>query len=199
MATKITVDMIQQLRGKTGIGMMECKKALIDTDGQIDQAIDLLRKRGAKVAAKRAGQETKHGVVFSYIHPGSTLGVMVEVACETDFSAATDTLKDFARDISMQIAATNPLAISSDQLDPAIVAKEEEIYRSQLAEAGKPANVIDKIIEGKIRKYYQTACLLNQPYIKNDKITVQDHLNELIAKITESIKISRFCRFQIGG
>ena len=195
----ITAAQIQELRAKTGVGIMDCKKALIEADGNIDKAIDLLRKKGAKVAAKRAGQDTKNGIVHSYIHPGGQVGVMVKINCETDFSANSDPLKEFAHNLCMHIAAANPLAVDESGVDNSLIEKEKEIYRDQLVQEGKPAQVIDKIIEGKVRKYYSTICLLKQPYIKNDKISIEEYLNELIAKIGESVKVTKFSRFQIGA
>ena len=195
----ITAAQIQELRTKTGVGMMDCKKALIEAGGDMDQAIDLLRKRGAKVAAKRAGHETNNGIVHAYIHPGGQVGVLIKINCETDFSANSDAVKEFAHNVCMHIAAANPLAIDESAVDASLIEKEKEIYRDQLMQEGKPAQVIDKIIEGKVAKYYSTICLLKQPYIKNDKITIEEYLNELIAKIGESVKITKFSRFQIGS
>ena len=195
----ITTALIQELRTKTGIGMMDCKKALIEADGNVEKAVELLRKKGAKVAAKRAGQDTKHGLVSAYIHPGGQVGVLLELNCETDFSANSEPVSEFSRNVCMHIAAANPLAINKDAVDASLIEKEKEIYRDQLVQEGKPAQVIDKIIEGKVRKYYSTICLLNQPYIKNDKITVQDYLDELIAKIGENVKVKSFSRYQIGA
>lgn len=196
---EITVELIQKLRTQTGVGMMECKKALIETQGDIEHAIDLLRKKGAKVAEKRAGLDTNNGIVHAYIHPGARLGVLVEIVCETDFSANTDTMRSFAHDICMQIAAAKPLCVSSADLDADVLEKEKEIYRAQLLQEGKPANMVDKIADEKIKKYYEVACLLNQKFIKNDKITIQEYLNELIAKINENIRIKRFVRYELGA
>ena len=195
----ITTALIQKLRAQTGIGMMDCKKALVEAGGDVEKAVELLRKKGAKVAAKRAGQDTKNGTIAAYIHPGAQVGVMVELNCETDFSANSEPVAEFARNLCMHIAAANPLEIDEDAVDSSLIEKEKEIYRDQLVQEGKPAQVIDKIIEGKVRKYYSTMCLLKQNYIKNDKITIQDYLEELIAKIGESVKVKNFSRFQIGG
>ena len=196
--SKVTTDLIQKLRKQTGVGMMECKKALVETDGDIEGAIVLLRKRGAKVAEKRSGMDTKQGRIHAYIHPGANLGVLLEIACETDFSANTSDMEKFAHDICMQIAATNPLYVDRESVDHDLLEKEREISREQLKNEGKPEQIIEKIVENKIVKYYETICLLDQKYIKNDKITIQGYLNELIAKIGESIKIKRFSRFRIG-
>jgi elongation factor Ts len=194
---EISLALIQQLRERTGIGMMDCKKALIEANGDIEKAIELLRKKGSLIAEKRAGQETAQGLVHAYIHPGSTIGVLVELNCETDFVARTKDMAAFAQDLAMQIAAFRPLCIASTEVDPALVEKERAIYQEQLK--GKPANIIDKIIEGKLSKYYTEICLLNQPFIKDDKLTVDDVLKSLIAKMGESIKIRRFVRFEVGS
>jgi elongation factor Ts len=194
---EITLELIQKLRERTGVGMMDCKKALTEAGGDIEKAVELLRKKGAAVAEKRAGNVTAEGLVHAYIHPGSRVGVLVEINCETDFVARTDEMAKFAQDIAMQIAAFRPVCVSSTEVDPALVEKERAIYKEQLA--GKPAQIIDQIIEGKLEKYYTEICLLNQPYIKNDKLTINDVLKELIAKMGESIKIKRFVRFEIGA
>lgn len=193
----ITLEMIQQLRERTGIGMMDCKKALIEAGGDIEKAIELLRKKGALLAEKRAGKETAEGLVKAYIHPGSTVGVLIELNCETDFVARTPDMDAFAHNLAMQIAAFRPVCVESKDVDPALIEKERGIYAAQLA--GKPAEIIDKIIEGKLEKYYSEICLLNQPYIKNDKLTVADVLKDLIAKMGENIKIKRFVRFEVGA
>lgn len=196
---EITLELIQELREKTGVGMMDCKKALIEAGGDFEKAIEILRKKGANVAAKRSGNETNNGLVTAYIHPGARLGVLLEISCETDFSANTESLKNFAYDICMQIAATNPVSIDRTEVSSALVEKEKVIFREQLEKSGKPAAVVDKIVEGKLEKFYETVCLLDQSFIKNDKIKIKDYLNELVAKINENIKIKRFARFQIGG
>ncbi len=193
---EITLELIQQLRDRTGVGMMDCKKALTEANGDLEKAIELLRKKGAAVAEKRAGNVTAEGLVHAYIHPGSRVGVLVEINCETDFVARTEEMAKFAQDIAMQIAAFRPVCVISSEVDPVLIEKEKAIYRDQLT--GKPANIIDQIIEGKLQKYYTEICLLNQPFIKNDKLTVDDVLKELIAKMGESIKIRRFVRYEIG-
>lgn len=194
---EVTLELIQQLRNRTGIGMMDCKKALTEAGGDIEKAIELLRKKGAAVAEKRAGNATAEGIVHSYIHAGSRVGVLIEINCETDFVARTQEMAQFAQDLAMQIAAFRPVCVQSTEVDPQLIEKEKEIYREQLA--GKPANIIDQIIEGKLQKYYTDVCLLNQPFIKDDKLTVEDVLKGLIAKMGESIKIKRFVRFEIGS
>lgn len=193
---EVTLELIQQLRERTGIGMMDCKRALTEANGDIEKAIELLRKKGAQVAEKRAGNVTAEGLVHAYIHPGSRVGVLVELNCETDFVARTEEMAQFAQNIAMQIAAFRPICVSSVEVDPQLVEKERAIYREQLS--GKPAQIIDQIIEGKLEKYYTEICLLNQPFIKDDKLTVDDVLKGLIAKMGESIKIRRFVRFEIG-
>jgi len=195
---KISLDLIQKLREMTGIGMMDCKKALIETDGDIDRAIILLRKKGIAISQKRAGKKTSQGLVHSYIHPGSTLGVLIELDCETDFVASTEDLKTFAKNLGMQIAAMKPMAIAPENLDPAFLEKEKDIIKEQLKASGKPAEMLDKIVEGKLGKIYSEVCLLKQPYIKEDKRSVEDILNDLIAKLGEKIVIKRFARFQVG-
>jgi len=194
---EITLALIQELRERTGIGMMDCKKALTEAQGDIDKAIELLRKKGALLAEKRAGQATAEGIVHAYIHPGNLVGVLIEINCETDFVARTKDMAAFAQDLAMQIAAFRPTCVQSTEVDPALIEKEKAIYREQLA--GKPAQIIDNIIDGKLQKYYTEICLLNQPFIKNDKLTVDDVLKEMIAKMGESIKIKRFVRFEIGA
>lgn len=195
----ITMEMISQLREKTGVGMMDCKKALQEADGDIEKAIELLRKKGAAVAAKRSGNATSAGVVHAYIHPGARIGVLVELNCETDFVARTEATVAFAADLCMHITAFKPLYTSKDEVPAEVTAKERAIFAEQLASSGKPAHIVDQIIEGKIQKFYNEICLLNQPFIKNDQLTVDDMLKELIAKMGENIKIKRFARFEVGA
>lgn len=196
---KITPDLIKQLRDITGLGMMDCKVALVETEGDVERAVTLLRKKGLAVAQKRADRATSQGTIQAYIHPGNTLGVLVEVDCETDFVASTDDVKNFAKNLGMQVAACRPMCVSPDQLDPNFIEKEKEIAKEQLAKSGKPANVMEKIIAGKLEKLYSEVCLLKQPYIKDDKRTVEDILNDIIAKTGEKIVIKRFARFQVGS
>lgn len=196
MSNKISMELISQLRERTGVGMMDCKKALQDSNGDIEKAIELLRKKGSAVAEKRAGNLTAEGLVHAYIHAGSRIGVMIEINCETDFVARNESIIQFAQDLCMQIAAFKPTAISSNELDKDLLEREKSIYREQLK--GKPANIMEQIIEGKMQKFYSEVCLLNQLFIKNDKLTVDDILKEIIAKMGENIKIKRFARFEIG-
>ncbi len=198
MAT-ISASLVKQLREKTGAGMMDCKKALTECDADMDKAVDFLRKKGLATAKKRAGRAMSEGVVQSYIHMGAKLGVMVEVNCETDFVAKNEDFQEFAKNIAMHIAATNPVAIRAEDVSQEIIDKEKEIYLGQAMEMGKPANVAEKIVEGKIAKFFKENCLLNQPYVRNPDVTVNDLLNELIAKIGENITIKRFVRFQVGA
>jgi len=194
----ITSQMVKELRDKTNAGMMDCKKALTETAGDMEKAIDLLRQKGLAVAAKRAGRETKEGVVESYIHAGGKLGVMVEVGCETDFVAKTDDFKAFAKNVAMHIAAANPVAVNRDEVPAEILQREKDIYVNQALESGKPQQIIDKIVAGKVEKYLAEICLMEQKYVKNPDLNVQDLLNELVAKMGENISIKKFARFQIG-
>lgn len=195
---KIDVSLVKKLRDMTGSGIMDCKEALKEANGDIEKAVEILRKKGIVKAEKKAGREVREGVIWSYIHPGNKLGVLVEVNCETDFVARTDDFKNFAKDIAMQIAAANPLAVSREDIDPAIVEKEKEIYAEQAKAQGKPENVIERIVEGKLEKFYQEACLLEQPFVKDPQRTVKDYLTETVAKLGENIVITRFVRFQLG-
>lgn len=195
---KIEMSLIQQLRDKTGLGMMDCKKALEETNGDIPKAIELLRQKGAAVALKRADKETAQGLVHAYIHPGSRIGVMVEINCETDFVASTADVKQFAQDVCMHIAALKPLYLAPENVDATFLEHEKNILHKQLADSGKPEKVINQILEGKIQKMYSDICLLKQPFVKNDQLTVDEVIKDLIAKTGESIKIKRFARYEIG-
>ena len=196
--TTISASLVKQLREKTGAGMMDCKQALTECNGDLDQAVDFLRKKGLATAQKRAGRAMTEGTVQSYIHMGGKLGVLVEVNCETDFVAKNEDFIDFARNIAMHIAASNPLGIRPEDIPEEIVNREKEIYQAQTLELGKPENVVAKIVEGKLNKFYKENCLLNQPYVRDPDLTVEDLLNELIAKIGENITIRRYVRFQTG-
>jgi len=194
----ITSQMVKELRDKTNAGMMDCKKALGETAGDMEKAVDLLRQKGLAVAAKRAGRETKEGLVESYIHAGGKLGVMVEVGCETDFVAKTDDFKSFVKDIAMHIAAVNPIAVSREEVPAEILQREKDIYINQALESGKPQQIVEKMVGGKVEKYLAEICLLEQKFVKNPDLSIQDLLNELIAKLGENISIKQFARFQIG-
>ncbi len=196
--TTISATMVKQLREKTGAGMMDCKQALVECDADIDKAVDFLRKKGLATAQKRAGRAMTEGTVQSYIHMGGKLGVLVEVNCETDFVAKNEDFLSFAKNVAMHIAASNPLGIRPEDVPEEIVNREKDIYQAQALEMGKPENVVPKIVEGKLNKFYKDNCLLNQPYVKNPDLSVEDLLNELIAKIGENISVRRFVRFQTG-
>ena len=196
---KITSQMVKELRDKTNAGMMDCKKALTKTEGDLEKAVDLLRQKGLAVAQKRAGRATSEGIVECYIHAGGKLGVMVEVGCETDFVAKTDEFLAFAKDIAMHVAASIPVAVSREEEPAELVDRERDIYTAQALESGKPENIVEKIVTGKIDKYISEICLLDQKFVKNPDLSIQDLLNELIAKMGENISIKRFARFQIGG
>jgi elongation factor Ts len=195
---EISAKLVKDLRDKTGAGMMDCKEALTASGGDMVKAVEFLRKKGLATAQKRAGRATSEGAIASYIHMGSKLGVMVEVNSETDFVAKNEQFQEFAKNIAMHIAASNPLGIRPEDVSPEIVAKEREIYIAQARETGKPEKVIEKIVEGKLKKFFEDNCLLNQPYVRNPDITVGDLLNDLVAKIGEHISIKRFVRFQVG-
>jgi elongation factor Ts len=196
---KITSQMVKELRDKTNAGMMDCKKALGETEGDLEKAVDLLRQKGLAVAAKRADRATSEGVVECYIHAGGKLGVMVEVGCETDFVAKTDDFQAFARDVAMHVAAVSPVAVTRDEVPAEMVDRERDIYSNQAKESGKPDNIIEKIVSGKMEKYLSEICLMDQKFVKNPDLTIQDLLNELIAKMGENISVKRFARFQIGA
>jgi len=195
---EIKAAMVKQLREKTGAGMMDCKKALLEVKGDMDKAIEFLRKKGLATAQKRAGRAMTEGRIQSYIHMTGKLGVMVEVNCETDFVAKNEDFQEFAKNIAMHIAASNPLGIKPEDIPEEIVESEKDIYRAQALDMGKPENILDKIVEGKLKKFYQENCLLNQPFVRVPDISVADLMNELIAKIGENITVKRFVRYQIG-
>lgn len=189
---------IQELRDKTGMGMLDCKKALEEADGDVEKAIELLRKRGAAIAEKRSSKNTAEGIVHAYIHPGDQLGVLIELNCETDFVARTKDLKDLANSICMQIAAAKPLYLAPEDVDAKFLDHERDIFKALMANSGKPEKMIDQIVEGKINKLYNEVCLLKQVYIKNDQLTIEQLLQEAVAKTGENIRIKRFARFEIG-
>jgi len=195
---EISAALVKELREKTGVGVMDCKKALKETDGDISQAVDYLRKKGIATAKKRGGKVTSEGQIQSYIHAGGKIGVLVEVNCETDFTGKTEDFTDFVKNLAMQIAATNPISVGREGIPPGILSKEREIYATQARDSGKPEKIIEKIVEGKMSKFYGEACLLEQAYVKNPDITVQDLLHEMMAKTGENIAVRRFVRFQLG-
>ena len=193
-----TPQQVRELREKTGVGFMDCKRALEATGGDIDKAVEHLRTQGIAKAEQRMGRLTREGTIEAYIHPGSRLGVLVEVNCETDFVAKTNEFKAFTRDVCMQVAATNPLVVSREEVPKELVEKEESIYRTQALSSGKPEAVVDKIVKGKMEKYYAEVCLLEQPFVKDPNKTVETLLKELIAKTGENISVKRFARFRLG-
>lgn len=194
----IPTSSIKELREKTGVGIMDCKLALKECNGDVDKAVDYLRKKGIATAKKRGGRITSQGQVQSYIHARGKIGVLVEVNCETDFTGKTQDLSVFIKDMAMQIAAANPIAIDRENVPAELLQREKDIYATQAKESGKPEKIIDKIVEGKLNKFFSEACLLEQPFVKNPDITIQDLLNEMMAKTGENIVIRRFVRFQLG-
>ncbi len=195
---EITAKMVKDLRDRTGAGMMDCKKALKEAGGNFEKAVEILRKMGMAAAAKRAGRTAAQGRIESYIHPGNQIGVLLEVNSETDFVAKTDEFKEFCREVAMHIAAMAPLAVSREDLDPEVLQKEKEIYLEQVKNSGKPEQVWEKIVEGKMKKFYTEACLLEQPWVRNDKMTIEDLRKEVAGKLGENIVIRRFVRFRVG-
>lgn len=194
----ITAEMVKELRQRTGIGVMECKEALQESQGDIDKAIAILRKKGYARAKEKMSRETTQGLIQSYIHLDGKLGVLVEVNCESDFVARNDEFRELVKNIAMQIAAANPRFVSAEEIPAPELEEEREIIRAQLKDMQKPPQIIEKIIEGKLKKFYEEVCLLHQPYIKDDKITVQQLIASSIAKIGENIKVRRFARFELG-
>lgn len=194
----VEASLVKELRNRTGAGMMDCKKALVDAEGDLDKAITLLREKGLSAAVKKSGRVTSEGLVDAYIHMGGKIGVLVEVNCETDFVAKNEEFKLFVKDISMQIAAANPQYISRDEVPKEVIDKEAEIFRGQAIQEGKPEKVIDRIIEGKVEKFYEDICLLEQPFIRDNDIKVSELLKETIAKLGENISIRRFTRYEMG-
>ena len=194
----VTASMVKELRERTGAGMLDCKKALEKTGGDIEKAIDLLREKGLAAAAKKAGRITAEGMVGSYIHMGGRIGVLIEVNCETDFVAKTEGFKDFVKNMAMQVAASKPLYVSRDEVPGDVLEKERQILRQQAINEGKPEKIADKMVEGRIEKFFKETCLLEQPYIRDPEVSVQQVLTETIAKIGENISIRRFARYEMG-
>jgi len=195
---EINAKMVKELRERTGSGMMDCKNTLVEAEGDVEKAIELLRKKGLAKAAKRSGRATSEGIVYSYIHAGSKLGVLIEVNCESDFVAKTDGFIEFAKNVAMHIAASNPIGLSEEDISAELIEKEREVYKALAIKDGKPENIIDKIVDGKVQKYYKDVCLLSQQYIKDPQKTIADLVTEAISVIGENIQIRRFTRFQIG-
>ncbi len=194
----ISAKLVKELRDKTGAGMMDCKKALESCDGDIEKAVDHLRSIGIAKAGKKSGREAKEGAIYSYIHPGSKLGVLVQVNCETDFVANTKEFKSFVKDIAMQIAASDPKAISREELDPKLIEREKAVYKEQIIQQGKPEHIAEKIIIGKMGKFYKENVLLEQEFIKDSDQNIETYIKETIGKLGENINISKFARFQLG-
>ena len=194
----ITANQVKELRDKSGVGMMDCKKALQEADGNIEKAFDILRKSGIAKAQKKAGRDAKEGNIISYIHPGSKLGVLLELNCETDFVANTEDFQNLGKDIAMHIAAAVPLAVKREDIDSSIIDKEKEIYSDQAKSTGKPDNIIEKMVEGRVKKFYQENVLLEQNFVKDPAKTIEDLITDAVAVLGENIIISKFSRFQLG-
>ena len=195
---EITAAAVRDLRERTGIGMMACKKALSETDGDMEKAVDYLRKQGMAAVEKRSGRDAKEGVISSYIHAGSRIGVLIEINCETDFVARTNDFQEMAKDVAMHIAAERPTAVSRDDLDAADIQREKEIYLEQAKNEGKPDHIAEKIVQGRLDKYFQDVCLLEQAFVKNPDQTIEELVTEMTAKIGEKISIARFACFRLG-
>ena len=198
MVVKITAEMVKKLRDMTGAGMMDCKKALEEANGDFEKAVEILRKKGAAKAAKKAGRATREGIITSYIHFNGRIGVLLELNCETDFVARTDEFKELAYNLAKQVAAMNPKWVSREDVPQEVIEKEKEIYREQLKDSGKPEHVVEKIVEGKLEKFFEENCLLEQEYIFEEGKKVKDIINEAIGKIGENIRVSRFVRMEVG-
>ncbi len=194
----INAKLVKTLRDKTGAGMMDCKRALVETAGDLEKAVDYLRKSGIAKAEKKGARETKEGLVYSYIHAGGRLGVLVELNCETDFVANTDGFTELAHNLAMQIAATNPIALDRDSIDDNVVTREKDIFTEQAKSQGKPDNIIERMVEGRINKFYQESCLMDQTYIKDPDKKIRDLFTETISTLGENISINRYIRFAIG-
>jgi elongation factor Ts len=195
---EISAKSVMELRKSTGLGMMDCKQALKETDGDIEKAVEYLRKKGMAAVEKRAGRDATDGLIVSYIHPGSRLGVLVEVNCETDFVARTEDFQQFASDVSMHIAASQPLAIKREDIEAELIERERGIYLEQAKNEGKPEQIAEKIVQGRVEKFYQENCLMEQPFVKNPDQTIEQMITELTAKIGEKIGVSRFSCFRLG-
>ena len=195
---EVTAQRVKELREKTGAGMMDCKKALSECHGDLEKSIDWLRQKGIAKAGKKAGRTTSEGVIGSYVHFNGKIAAQVEVKCETDFVARNEKFQEFAKNLAMQICVTAPIAVDTDSVDPALIARERDVYTQKAREEGKPENIIGKIVEGAIKKYYQEVCLIEQPYFRDEKLTIRDLLNEQIATLGENVTIGRFTRLQLG-
>lgn len=198
MADKVSIELIKELRERTGAGVLDIKKALEKTGGDVEEAVEELRKMGAAKAAKKLDRTAKEGLVYAYVHPGNRVGVLVEVNCETDFVARTEDFKNFVHEVALQIAAMRPIAVRREDIPPQVIEKEKEIAREQFKDSGKPEQVVEKIVEGKLQTFFKEKVLLEQDYIRDTSKTVQDLLVDLVAKIGENVVIRRFCRFELG-
>ena len=196
---EIAADLVKELRVKTGAGIMDCKEALKVSNGNFDKAVDFLREKGLSAATKKSSRATKDGLITSYIHMGGKVGVMIEVNCETDFVAKTENFRNLTRDLAMHIAAMNPLYVKPEDVPEAVLQREKDIYRKQVIAEGKPEKIADKIVEGKLKKYYEEVCLLKQKFIKDTAMTVEDLIKASIAATGENILVRRFVRYQLGG
>ena len=196
--SEITAGAVRELRDKTGAGMMDCKKALAETGGDLEKAIDYLRAKGLAGAAKKAGRATQEGLVYSYIHPGGRVGVLIELNCESDFVARTQDFTELCKDLAMQVAATNPVSLRREEFDGDILERELAIYRAQAQESGKPAQIVEKMVQGRVEKLYKERVLLEQPFVKDPDQSVEDRIKATIAKLGENINLRRFARFQLG-
>ena len=194
----VTAQQVKELRETTGAGMMDCKKALVETNGDMDKAVDFLREKGLAATNKKAGRVAAEGIVEAYIHMGGKIGVLVEINCETDFVAKNEGFKNFVKDVAMHIAAANPLYVTKEEVPMEEIEKEKEILRAQALNEGKPEKIVDKMVEGRVSKYYKEICLLEQPFVKNPDLTIEDLVKEQIMTIGENVKIRRFARFQMG-
>jgi elongation factor Ts len=195
---QVTTEMVKELRERTGAPMMDCKRALVGSEGDIEKAIDLLRKQGMATAAKKAGRHAGEGVVGSYIHAGGKIGVLVEINCETDFVARTDDFQTLVKDVAMHVAAADPRFVKRDEVTPEVLDQEREIYKEQAQASGKPENIVDRIVEGKMEKFYGESVLLEQAFVKNPDVTVEQLVAEKIGKLGENIQVRRFSRFQVS-
>jgi elongation factor Ts len=195
---EITAKMVKELRDKTGAGMMDCKKALGESGGDVEKAVKYLREQGIASASKKSGRATSEGLIYSYIHPGDKLGVLVEINCETDFVARTDDFKAFAKDIAMQIAAADPKVVDREGVTPELIEAEKEVYRNQALKDGKPEKIIEKIVEGRMDKFYSEACLMEQPFVKDNDRTIANVVTDVIGKLGENVNIRRFERYRLG-
>jgi elongation factor Ts len=195
----VTAGMVKELREKTGAGMMDCKRALSETDGDLEKAIDYLRQKGLSDAAKRTGRTVSEGVIGSYIHPGGKIGVLVEVNCESDFVARTEEFQALVKDLSMHVAASNPLYLRREDVPQEVIAREKNIYEAQAREGGKPERIVERIVQGKLEKFFEEICLLEQPFVKEPDMSVNQLVSAVVAKLGENIVVRRFQRYQLGG